>query len=378
VLVQRSVEATAKSLGEDADAYQVLMGSVVDDWEDIVEDILGLAPLPPKHPLALTSFGLLAIRPASMLAKSYFKSERGRALFAGMAGHAIQQLESLGTGAYGLVLGMLAHAVGWPMARGGSQQLVNALAAHLEYLGGEITTGWMVTSLDELPSAGVYLLDLTPKGVLRIMGERLPSRYRRRLERFRYGPGVCKVDWALDGPIPWASPKVALAATVHLGGTFEEIAAAERQVWRGEHPEKPYVLLAQQSMFDPSRAPEGKHTAWAYCHVPNGSNLDVSGQIEAQVERFAPGFGEQILARSVLTAEQMERYNPNYVGGDINGGVQDLRQLYTRPVPSLNPYSTPLEGIYICSSSTPPGGGVHGMCGYYAAQAAIKKLAIKK
>jgi phytoene dehydrogenase-like protein len=375
VLVQRSIEATAQALGEDADAYRVLMRSVVDDWRDLVEDLLGPAPLPPKHPLALTGFGLLAIRPASNLAKSYFKSEEGRALFAGMAGHAIQRLESLGTGAYGILLGMLAHAVGWPLARGGSQKVVNAMAAYLRELGGEITTGSMVNSIDELPPAQAYLLDLTPKGILKIIGDRLPSMYRRQLEGFRYGPGVCKVDWALDGQIPWTSSDVARAGTVHLGGTLEEIAAAERVVWRGDHPDKPYVLLAQQSLFDPSRAPDGKQTAWAYCHVPNGSNRDVSSQIEAQVERFAPGFREQILARHVHTADQMEVYNPNYVGGDINGGIQDLRQLYTRPVPRLNPYSTPLKGVYICSSSTPPGGGVHGMCGYHAARAALKDLA---
>lgn len=374
VIVQRSVDATALSLREDANAYRVLMRSVVDDWQDILEDLLGPVPLPPKHPLALTGFGLLALRPASNLARSYFKGKRGQALFAGMAGHAIQRLESLGTGAYGLMLGMLAHAVGWPLARGGSQAVVNAMTSYLQDLGGEITTGWMVTTMDELPSARAYLLDLTPKSVLKITGDRLPSRYRRQLERFRYGPGVCKVDWALDGPIPWTSTDVAQAGTVHIGGTLEEIAAAEREVWRGDHPAKPYVLLAQQSLFDPSRAPDGKHTAWAYCHVPNGSKKDVSAQIEAQVERFAPGFGERILTRHVHSAEKMELYNPNYVGGDINGGVQDLRQLYTRPVPRLNPYSTPLKGVYICSSSTPPGGGVHGMCGYHAAQAALKSI----
>jgi phytoene dehydrogenase-like protein len=218
------------------------------------------------------------------------------------------------------------------------------------------------------------LFDLAPKGVLEIAGERLPKRYRRQLENYRYGPGVCKVDWALDGPIPWKALEVASAATVHLGGTLEEIAASERGVWRGEHQEKPYVLLAQQSLFDTSRAPSGKHTAWAYCHVPNGSQRDVSAQIEAQVERFAPGFRDLILARNVRTAKQMEQYNPNYVGGDINTGVQDLRQLFTRPTPRINPYSTPIKGVYLCSSSTPPGGGVHGMCGYYAAKSAIKDL----
>lgn len=374
MVVKRSLEATGESLGEDGEAYGTLMGSVVDEWEDIIEDLLGPAPLPPKHPLTLTGFGLLAIQPAARIAKRYFKGVRGRALFAGMAAHSMMKLESMTTGAFGLMLGMLAHAVGWPMARGGSQQLANALASYLEALGGEITTGRMVASMDELPPAKAVLFDLAPKGVLEIVGERFPKRYRRQLENYRYGPGVCKVDWALDGPIPWKAPEVASAATVHLGGTLEEIAASERGVWRGEHQEKPYVLLAQQSLFDTSRAPSGKHTAWAYCHVPNGSQRDVSAQIEAQVERFAPGFRDLILARNVRTAKQMEQYNPNYVGGDINTGVQDLRQLFTRPAPRINPYSTPIKGVYLCSSSTPPGGGVHGMCGYYAAKSAIKDL----
>lgn len=374
MVVTRSLEATGESLGEDGEAYGALMGSLVDEWEDIIEDLLGPAPLPPKHLLTMTGFGLLAIQPAARIAKRYFKGRRGRALFAGMAAHSMMKLESMATGAFGLMLGMLAHAVGWPMARGGSQQLADALGSYLESLGGEIATGKMVTSMDELPPAKAVLFDLAPKGVLEIAGERLPKRYRRQLENYRYGPGVCKVDWALDGPIPWKAPEVASAATVHLGGTMEEIAASERGVWHGEHSRSPYVLLAQQSLFDPSRAPSGKHTAWAYCHVPNGSQRDVSAEIEAQVERFAPGFRDLILARHVRTAEQMESYNPNYVGGDINTGVQDLRQLFTRPAPRINPYSTPIKGVYLCSSSTPPGGGVHGMCGYYAAQSAIKDL----
>jgi phytoene dehydrogenase-like protein len=374
MIVQRSVEATGQTLGEDAEAYRVLMNSVVDDWADIIDDLLGPAPLPPKHPLALTGFGLLAIRPAANIAKSYFKSDRGRALFAGMAAHSMMKLESMVTGAFGLMLGMLAHAVGWPLARGGSQQVANALASYLEELGGEIVTNRNIISMDELPDAQAVFFDLAPKGMLQIAGDRFPERYRSQLESYRHGPGVCKVDWALDGPIPWRAPEVASAATVHLGGTFEEIAASERAVWQGEHSEKPYVLLAQQSLFDPSRAPQGKHTAWAYCHVPHGSQQDVSARIEAQVERFAPGFRDLILARHVRTAQQMEMYNPNYVGGDINGGVQDLRQLFTRPAPRLNPYSTPLKGVYICSSSTPPGGGVHGMCGYHAARSAMRDL----
>jgi phytoene dehydrogenase-like protein len=287
-------------------------------------------------------------------------------------------METPTSAAFGLTLGALAHGVGWPMARGGSQQIANALVAYLESLGGEIHTDRMITSLEDLPAADHVLFDLTPKQVLKIAGDSLPADYRRGLSRYRYGPGVCKVDWALDGAIPWTDQEVNRAATVHVGGRMEEIAAAESAVWAGKHPERPFVLLAQQSLFDHSRSPAGKHTAWAYCHVPHASSQDVSNQIETQIERFAPGFKDCILARSVHTAEQMEIYNPNYVGGDINGGVQDYRQLFTRPVVRLNPYVMPTRRsasqvkMYICSSSTPPGGGVHGMCGYHAAQSVLK------
>lgn len=276
------------------------------------------------------------------------------------------------TASFGLVLGLFGHTHGWPLVRGGSGRLADALASYLRSLGGEIETGRRVDSVDELPAARLTMLDVTPRQVLSLAGHRLPGRYARALRRYRYGPGVFKLDWALDGPVPWAAPECGRAATVHLGGTFEEIALSEATVWRGEAPERPYVLVAQQSPFDDSRAPEGKHTLWAYCHVPNGSPVDMTERIEAQVERFAPGFRERILERSVKGPAEIERYNENYVGGDIAGGVQDLRQLYTRPVVRLNPYSTPVDGLYICSSSTPPGGGVHGLCGYYAAQSALK------
>jgi phytoene dehydrogenase-like protein len=258
------------------------------------------------------------------------------------------------------------------MCHGGSQRIADALASYLQSLGGEVVTGTLVESIDELPPARLILCDVTPRQLLRIAGHRLPTRYRRSLDRYRYGPGVFKVDFALDGPIPWKAETCTQAATVHLGGTLDEVADAERAVWRGEHPDKPFVLLAQQSLFDPSRVPEGKHTAWAYCHVPPGSAVDMVGQIESQIERFAPGFRDQILARSSMSAVAMENYNPNYVGGDINGGVQDLMQHFARPSPRLVPYSTPVKGLYLCSSSTPPGGGVHGMCGYYAARAALR------
>jgi phytoene dehydrogenase-like protein len=273
------------------------------------------------------------------------------------------------------MLGVLGHAVGWPMPRGGAQAVADALAAHLRTLGGEIVCGRTVRSLADLPRAPVVLLDVTPRQLLRLAGDRLPGGYRRRLARYRYGPGVFKIDLALDGPIPWTAPECGRAATVHLGGSLAEIAAGEAAVWRGEHPERPYVILAQPSLFDPTRAPAGRHTAWAYCHVPHGSTVDMSERIEAQIERFAPGARARILARSRLGPAQLEAYNPNLIGGDINGGVQDLGQHFTRPVARLVPYATPVPGLYLCSSSTPPGGGVHGMCGYWAARAALRELA---
>ena len=268
---------------------------------------------------------------------------------------------------------MSAHRVGWPVARGGSQRLADALASHLRSLGGEIETSRPVGSLDELPPAAATLLDVTPRQLLRLAGERLPSTYRRRLSRYRYGPGVFKLDWALDGPIPWTAPEVARAGTVHVGGTLEQVAASEQAAFGGEHHERPFVLLVQPTLFDPTRAPEGRHTAWAYCHVPHGSTRDMTRAIEAQVERFAPGFADRVLARSAMDSAEVERRNPNCVGGDINGGVQDLRQLLTRPLARAVPYSTPLPGVYLCSSSTPPGGGVHGMCGFHAARAALRR-----
>lgn len=370
-VLERSIAATGETLGPDAAAYRRLMAPLVADWDRLVHALLG--PLrPSRHLIALAAFGLRAIWPARALARLVFKGERARGLFAGVAAHSMLPLEQPATAAFGLVLAMLGHAVGWPVACGGSQRIADALASYLRSLGGEVVTGRTIATLDELPAARAVLCNVTPRQLLRMAGDRLPDGYRRGLKRYRYGPGVFKMDFALDGPIPWRVPACARAATVHLGGTLEEIAAAERAVWRGDHPARPFVLLAQQSLFDPTRAPAGKHTAWAYCHVPNGSMFDMAERIEAQIERFAPGFRGRILARSVLSPRQMEQYNPNYVGGDINGGVQDLRQLFTRPLPQLVPYATPVRGLYLCSSSTPPGGGVHGMCGYYAAQAALR------
>lgn len=371
-LLERSVETTAEWLGGDAPAYRALMGPLARDADDIAHDILG--PLrTPRHPLALARFGLRATRSAAGLATSLFEGERARGLLAGVAAHSMLSLRERPSAGVGLMLAMLGHSVGWPMASGGSQAIADALASCLRALGGQIVTGRRVSSLDELPPARAVLLDVTPRQVLALAWRRLPAGYRRALERFRYGPGVFKLDWALDAEIPWMAERCGRAATVHLGGGLTDIASSEQTISRGGHPDRPYVILVQQSPFDATRAPAGKHTAWAYCHVPNGSAVDMTGRIEAQVERFAPGFRDRVLARSAMPPAALERYNPNYLGGDINGGLQNFRQLITRPTPRLSPYTTPAEGIYICSSSTPPGGGVHGMCGYFAARSALRR-----
>jgi phytoene dehydrogenase-like protein len=372
VVLARSVDATADGLGADGPAYRALMSRRVADWPKLATDILGPLPLPPRHPIALARFGLVAMRSGRALAESRFQGERARALFAGLAGHAILPLEKPFTAAFGLVLGILGHAVGWPLPRGGSQRIADALASYLRTLGVELVTSTTVASLDELPPARLVLCDVTPRQLVRLAGDRLPAGYRRRLGAYRYGPGVFKLDLALSGPVPWRAPECRRAGTVHLGGSLAEIAGAEAEVWRGGHPERPYVLVAQQSLFDAARAPEGKHTLWAYCHVPNGSSVDMTERILAQVERFAPGFRNVILARAALGPARLEEYNANYVGGDINGGAQDLAQLFTRPLLRRVPYSTPVPGLYLCSSSTPPGGGVHGMCGHHAARAALR------
>jgi phytoene dehydrogenase-like protein len=376
-VLERSLSAMEASLGkQDAAAWLGLFTPFVEEWESLAQGILG--PLRPgfqlAHPLIslrMARFAVSALQPARMLAERTFHGERARALFGGMAAHAMLPLERPVSAAIALVLGTLGHVFGWPFPKGGSQAFVDALAAHLRSLGGEIVTGVEVTSLRELPSARAVLFDVTPRQVLRIAGDALPEGYRQRLGTYRYGPGVFKIDYALDGPIPWKDGACARAGTVHLGGTLEEIASAEQGASRGIISERPFVLLAQQSLFDPTRAPEGKHTAWAYCHIPNGCEVDMTARIEAQIERFAPGFRDRILARHMLNPAQMERYNANYIGGDINGGMQDLGQLFTRPVARLDPYATPNKAIYLCSSSTPPGGGVHGMCGYYAARSAL-------
>ncbi len=370
-LLARSVVETGETLGRDAVAYRKLMQPLVADWDKLMVSLLSSFRAP-RHLIALARFGLRGIRSARGVAESLFETERARALFAGMAVHSMLPLERSPSAAFGLILGVTAHAVGWPIARGGSQKLADALASYLCSLGGEIVTGAPVESIDDLPPARVVLVDLTPRQLVRIAGHRLPRGYRRKLEGYRYGPAAFKVDWALDGPIPWKAAECARAGTVHLGGALAEIAASERAVWKGEHPERPCVLLAQQSLFDRARAPDGKHTAWAYCHVPSRSTFDMTERIESQIERFAPGFRDRVLARSVMSPAMLERHNANNVGGAITGGVHDIRQLLARPVLRLAPYSTPTKGLYICSSSTPPGGGVHGMCGYLAARAALR------
>jgi len=373
VLLERSAYAAVTGVGEDEDRWRRIFAPLARDAEPLLEDLLGPLHLP-AHPLALARFSALAAPPATLLARLSFRGAKARGAFAGLAAHSMLRLDRPPSAAFGLTLGLLAHAFGWPFPRGGSQRISDALASYLRSLGGEIETGRKVESLAEFGETRPVLLDLTPRGLLALAGELLPTRYRRGLERYRYGPGVFKLDWALDGPIPWRAEECARSATVHLGATLEEIAASETAPGRGEIAQRPYVLLAQQSLFDPTRAPEGRHTAWAYSHVPNGSAVDMTERIETQVERFAPGFRERILARSALGPADMERYNANYVGGDINAGAATLSQLFTRPVARVSPYTTPLPGVFLCSASTPPGGGVHGMCGYHAARAALRQI----
>jgi phytoene dehydrogenase-like protein len=370
-ILHRSVDETAAALGPDARSYRRLMRPLVRDADRLVKELLG--PLRfPRHPIALARFGLQGLLPATRLLNARFDGEAAKALIGGAAAHAMLPLERSPTGAVGLLLTLLAHAVGWPVIGGGSQKLTDALVAYLRELGGEIRTGENVTSMARLAGARAVLFDTSPRQVVSIAGDELPRPYRKRLARYRHGPGVFKMDWALDGPVPWANAECGKAGTVHLGGTLAEMAVSERAPWEGKEPERPYVLVGQQSACDPSRAPEGKSTLWAYCHVPSDSTSDMTERIEAQIERFAPGFRDRILARHTFSPAEMETYNANYIGGDITGGVQDLRQTFTRPVARLNPYTTPNERIFICSASTPPGGGVHGMCGFHAAAAALR------
>jgi phytoene dehydrogenase-like protein len=371
VMVERSIEATALALGCDAASYKKFFQPLVMGWAGLDVDILG--PLRwPRHPLSLLRFGLSAIKPAGRLAESLFQGEPARALFAGLSAHSMLTLEHWGSAAFGLVLAITAHALGWPIVRGGAQQLSRALTDYLRSLGGEVFVNRSVGTLEELPASRAVLCDVTPRQLLRIAGLNLSSRYRDQLKNFRFGMAAFKMDWALSAPVPWTAQACKQAATVHLGATADEIAASERAAWRGDLTTKPFVLVVQPSLFDATRAPRGKHTLWAYCHVPNSSGIDMSERIEAQIERFAPGFRDTILARSVSPPAALERRNANLVGGDINGGAPNLGQLFFRPTPKL--YSTPKPGLYLCSSSTPPGGGVHGMCGYFAAHKALRDM----
>jgi phytoene dehydrogenase-like protein len=371
-LLAGSVEDVAARLGRDEKAYTDLMGPIVRDWPLLAPEILG--PLSfPEHPLVLARFGLKGLTASTVLARR-FETAAARALLAGMAAHSIQPLSNLATSAFALVLMAMGHVRGWPVPRRGSMAIADALASYFISMGGRIETGVYVRSLSQLPSSRAVLFDLTPRQLLQLGGHRWSSLYQWQLERYRYGMGVFKIDWALDERIPFTAVGCREAGTVHIGGTLEEIVDGEAVTAAGGHPERPFVLLAQQSIVDPSRAPQGKHTAWAYCHVPNGSVLDRTEVIERQVERFAPGFRERILARHVFNTAELEEYNPNYVGGDINGGMIDIGQLFTRPALRWSPYRTSERGMYICSSATPPGGGVHGMCGYHAARRAMKDI----
>jgi phytoene dehydrogenase-like protein len=372
-ILLHSIQDTSSGLGEDERAYQNLVDPLVKDWPRIVADVLGPFHFP-EHPLAMARFARWAIQPAGKLIRNQFKGEKARGLFAGMAAHGMLPFPKMVSSAAGIVLMIQAHRNGWPMVKGGTQQMANAMGAYFVSLGGEIQCGFRVDRMQDLPEARAVLFDLAPKQILKIAGQGFSSFYQNQLQKYRYGMGVFKVDWALDAPIPFLAEDCRKAGTVHLGESFAEIAANENMTMHGGHPEKPFVILAQQTLFDPSRAPAGKHTAWAYCHVPTGSAVDMKTAIEKQVERFAPGFRERILSTHTLNAEQLEVYNPNYVGGDINGGVQDMRQLFTRPALRRSPYRCSGKGIYICSASTPPGGGVHGMCGYHAAKRVLRDL----
>ena len=372
-LVMRDVDATAASLGPDGPAYRRFIGPNLAHWDSLIEDVLAPFHIPfqPDRALGLARFGIGALQPASWLVRA-FDQPQARALVAGCAAHSMLRLEEPLSGAFAMLFLTSAHAVGWPIAKGGSSHIAEALAAELAGLGGQVLTDRRIDALSDLPDHGTALFDVTPRQLLSIAGARMGTRYAQALRHYRYGPGAFKIDLALDGPIPWRNPAVAGAGTVHLGGTYEEIAASEREVAAGHAPERPFVLLAQHSLFDPTRAPDGKHTVWAYCHVPNGSPVDMTERIVDQIERFAPGLRDRILARHTMGPAELEAYNANYVGGDINGGRQDVLQLFTRPTLRLDPYSTPDPAIFLCSSSTPPGGGVHGMCGHLAAKSVLR------
>ena len=371
-VLEQSVDATAAGLGEDAKAYRRIMKPLADRVVDLYDEILRPIRLIPHHPFLLARFGLTGLQPATWLAKR-FRTDAARALFAGCAAHSIIPLSNAGSTSFGLALMLAGHATGWPAAVGGSKSIIEAMVRYLQSMGVTFHPNHRVQSLRDVPPSRAVIFDVTPRQLADLAGDELPAGYVRKLRRFRYGPGVFKVDWALDGPIPWKAEECNRAATVHVGGTIEEIAHNEYEVFHGRTTDKPFILVAQQSMFDSSRAPAGKHTGWAYCHVPHGSTEDMTERIERQMERFAPGFRDRILGRHTINTAQYEQYNANDVGGDIAGGANTMRRFLARPFPSRDPYATPNRRIYMCSSSTPPGGGVHGMCGYWAAQSALRR-----
>lgn len=374
-VLHRSLSDTIASLGDDGRAYQKLFEPVVQNWDKLAPQLLGPLSLIPDHPILMAGFGFKALQSAESLARSTFNTSGAKALFAGLAAHSILPLDKISTSAIGLVLGAVGHVENWPYPEGGSHAITLAMADYLKTLGGEIETGRQITSLEDLPTSKVIFFNTTPAQLLDIAGELVPKKYARKVNRFEYGAGVFKVDLALDEPIPWRDEACKKAGTVHVGGTFEEIVASEQCLENGTHPKNPYVLVAQQSLFDDTRAPEGKHTCWAYCHVPSGSTRDMTEPILNQIERFAPGFRDIIIGKHTMNTRAMHDYNPNYIGGDINGGKQDITQLFTRPAGLFDPYHVPDTNMYLSSSSTPPGGGVHGMCGYHAAQSALKEFA---
>lgn len=373
ITLERDLLEAEAALGRDGRAWRDLMTPFVERWADLAREILGPVPHLPWRPFLLARFGLRTLTSAKTLANRWFRNARTKALFAGLAGHSFLALDELLSGPFGMVMALSAHAVGWPIPRGGAQSITNALCGYLSKLGGDIKTSTRIESLKTLPDYDLILCDITPRQLLSIAGERLSPEYKRRLSRYRYGPGVFKVDYALNAPIPWRAAECLRAATVHLGGSFEEIAASEKAMRTGQHAERPFVLLAQPTLFDSARAPQGMHIAWAYCHVPNGSEVDMSGRIEAQIERFAPGFKDCIVARRVLAPRDLQRMDANLVGGDIMGGAMDVVQTLFRP--TGRQYATSARNLYLCSASTPPGGGVHGMSGYHAAKLALRRNA---
>lgn len=372
-LLYKSIDQTVANLGEDSETYKNIVTPIVEQWDIMKNFFLGPFTIP-RHPFAAARFGFYGFQSSDFFTKRYFKDERTRLMFSGISAHSMMPLNKPLTNSFGLLMAALGHVAGWPLAEGGSQKIADALQAYFISLGGQIITNHPVKSLKDIPPAKAILFDLTPKQILNIVGDKFPENYRKKLAKYRYGAGVFKIDWALSSPIPFKNPECSLSSTVHIGGTQQEIIDSEKSLITNHHSESPFVILTQNSLFDSRRAPKDKHTAWAYCHVPNGSSFDMTEIIENKIEKFAPGFKECILQRHTMNTVQIEQYNPNYIGGDINGGIQDIWQFYSRPVLRISPYTTPVKGIYICSSSTPPGGGVHGMCGYHAAQAVLKDI----